>query len=320
MLFDKIESAYKNNVYRRADADGSIFYFSCGDFEGLQQKAYPFKSSDGHSLSGYFYYYDGFKADRIVIFEHGMGSGHRGYMKEIEMLARHGYLVFAYDHTGCMESGGETTGGFVQSLKDLNDAVNTLKADPTYCKADLSVVGHSWGGFSTLNITALHPEISHIVAISGFVSVKRVLKQFFGGALWLFGRKIYAKEQQANPKFIGFDAISTLADTKAKVLIMHSRDDKTLSFKQHFGVMKKALGNRENITFVELDGKGHNPNYTEDAVKYKDAFFAEYQQALKENALTDDDAKQAFVAKFDWNRMTKQDDDVWTLIFAALES
>ena len=320
MLFDKIEKAYKNNIYRRADADGAVFYFSCEDFEGLNREAHPFVSSDGHGLSGYFYYYDNFKTGRIVIFEHGMGSGHRGYMKEIEMLARHGYLVFAYDHTGCIESGGETTGGFVQSLKDLNDAVNTIKADARYGGWDISVVGHSWGGFSALNITALHPEISHIVAISGFVSVKRVLKQFFGGVLWLFGRKIYAKEQQTNPKFIGFDAIATLADTKAKVLIMHSRDDKTLSFKQHFGVMKKALGNRENITFAEIDGKNHNPNYTEDAVEYMAAFFAEYQQALKENALADDESKKNFVAKFDWERMTKQDDDVWTLIFAALES
>ena len=319
MIFEKIEKIYRDKIYNRVDADGSIFYFSNEDFEGLQKNAYPFRSSDGHTLSGYFYFYEGFQTERIVVFDHGMGSGHRGYMKEIELLARRGYLVFAYDHTGCMESGGETTGGFVQSLKDLNDAINIIQKDEQYRRCDLSVVGHSWGGFSTLNIAAFHPEVSHLVAISGFISVQQVLKQFFSGVAGWVGRKLYKKELAANPRFAGCTALTSLKKTAAKVLILHSRDDKTLSCKLHFDVMRKKLGGMPNITFKEVDGKGHNPNYTEDAVKYKDAFFAEYQELLKENALATEEAKAAFVAKHDWNRMTAQDMSVWQWIYDTLE-
>ena len=143
MIFKKIYGIYKGMVYSRADDNGCVFYFSHRDFENLKKEEYSFGSVDGHTLKGAFYYYEGFDENRLVIFDHGMGSGHRGYMKEIEMLCRNGFLVFSYDHTGCMESGGETTGGFVQSLKDLNDAVKALKNEEKY----KNIINNSWYNF-----------------------------------------------------------------------------------------------------------------------------------------------------------------------------
>ena len=320
MLFEKIEAMYRQQVYRRADENGCVFYFSYKDFEGLHQMAYPFTSTKGHKLQGYFYYYENYREDRLVLFEHGMGSGHRGYMREIEMLAKQGYLVFAYDHTGCMESGGETTGGFVQSLIDLNDAVNALKAHELYGKWDISVMGHSWGGFSTMNIGALHPDISHVVAMSGFCSVEAMLSQAFGGILSFAGKKLYKKEQQANPEYIGYHAAESLKKFPGKALLIHSEDDKVVRSKKHFDVIKKELGDRPNIQFLKVNGKGHNPNYTEDAVKYKDAFFADYQRMLKEKKLNTEEEKRTFISKYDWKRMTEQDSAVWKVIFDFLDN
>lgn len=319
MFYKMIEKVYRQSVYSRADDNGCVFYFSKDDFEGLHQKSYPFKSSRGHQLQGYFYYYDGYREGRIVIFEHGMGSGHRGYMKEIELLAKHGYLVFAYDHTGCMESGGETTFGFTQSLMDLNDAVSALKKDVQYQGMTLSVVGHSWGGFSTLNITAFHPDIKHVVAMAGFVSVERILKQSFGGILSGFGKRIYEKEAQENTQYIGYNAVETLKNTKAKVLVLHSEDDNVVKCSEHFEVMQEALADKSNIQFVKLQGKLHNPNYTAEAVKYKDAFFATYQKALKKKQFKTEADKKAFKAGFDWHKMTEQDMRVWEMIFEVLD-
>lgn len=319
MLFEKIEAMYRQQVYTRADENGCVFYFSHKDFEGLCQEAYPFVSSKGHKMQGYFYHYENFKQDRFVLFEHGMGSGHRGYMREIEMLAKHGYLVFAYDHTGCMESGGETTGGFVQSLIDLNDAVNALKKHETYGTWDISVMGHSWGGFSTMNIGALHPELSHVVAMSGFCSVEAILSQSFSGLLSFVGKKLYKKEVQANPEYIGYHAAESLKKYPGKALILHSEDDAVVSCKKHFEVIQKALEGRSNVRFVKVTGKGHNPNYTKDAVNYKDAFFATYQKLLKEKKLETEAQKSAFIAQYDWKRMTEQDAEVWNMVFEFLE-
>lgn len=308
-----IEKIYQQAVCSRADENGAIFYFSAADFEGLQKEPYSFRSSDGHLLQGYFYTYGKAVPNRIVVFDHGMGSGHRGYMKEIELLAREGYRVFAYDHTGCMESGGEDTGGFPQSLKDLNDALSALKAD--YPNHTFSVVGHSWGAFSTLNIAAFHPDVKHLVAMAGFVSVEQVLKQFFG----VFSKKLYQKILAKEPQFAAVHAAESLKKTDAKVLVIHSEDDPTVRCALHFDVLQNALREQKNVTFLKVQGKGHNPNYTADAVTYKDAFFKTYQKAMKKGFKTEEE-KEAFKNSFDWERMTAQDETLWEAIFETLKA
>ncbi len=308
-----IEKIYQQAVCPRADDHGAVFYFSAEDFEGLQKEAFSFPSADGHILQGYFYFYEQYKPNHMVVFDHGMGSGHRGYMKEIELLAREGYRVFSYDHTGCMESGGESTGGFPQSLKDLNDALSALKA--AYPDHTFSVVGHSWGAFSTLNIAAFHPDVKHLVAMAGFVSVERVLKQFFG----FLSKGLYRKVLEKEPKFAAVSAEESLKKTDAKVLIIHSEDDPTVRCDQHFDPLQAALKDQKNITFLKVSGKRHNPNYTADAVVYKDEFFKIYQKAMKKGLNTPEE-KEAFKASFDWDRMTEQDLSLWAIIFETLKS
>ena len=316
MILKKIETLYRESVYPRVEETKAIFYFSSEDFPGLEKEPFAVHSSKGHRLQGYFYQYADPKPNRIIVFEHGMGSGHRGYMKEIEILAKRGYLVYAYDHTGCMESGGETTGGFPQSLIDLNDVLTALKKHAVYKDYDISVIGHSWGGFSALNISKLQPDISHIVAISGFISVEAIMKQTLG----VFYQRIYRKEKEKNSEYMRFHAVRTLTRTRSKVLVIHSADDKVVRCKNHFDIMRKALAGYENITFWQVEGKGHNPNYTVEAVKYKDKFFKTYQKALKTNLLETERDKELFAERFDWNRMTEQDMCVWERIFEMLES
>lgn len=320
MITGLVEKIYRGMVYNRADDNGCVVYFTAEDFEGLNCEEYSFPSSLGHTLAGAFYYYEGFDESRLIIFEHGMGSGHTGYMTEIERLCRAGYRVFAYDHTGCMKSGGESTNGFAQSLCDLDDAVKALKADEKYSSLPLSVIGHSWGGFSTLNISVLHPDIEKAVAMSGFIAVHMILKGFFKGILSPFYKKILALETQSNPDYVNYNALSSLRLTDTKVLIIHSDDDKTVSAKNSFDILEGALSDRPNIKFLRLTGKNHNPNYTEDAVQYKDKFFAEYQKALKKKALVTEEDKKAFKAKYDWKRMTAQDEKVWKEILDFLNA
>jgi len=287
---------------------------SCEGFRGFAREYYKGLAASGVDM---ILIDDGF---RYSILGDAPGCLCPWHMKEIERIARHGYQVFAYDHTGCMESGGETTGGFVQSLIDLNDAICALQQENAYRNADISIVGHSWGGFSTLNIAALHPEVTHLVAMAGFISVPHMLNQFFGGVMSGIAKRLYEKEKKANPDMIDKDAISALKSTDAKVLVLHSRDDKVVSFEKQFMVMKEALSDQKNIVFYEVDEKGHNPNYTKDAVAYKDAFFTEYQQVVKKKQLKTEEQKKAFIARYDWNRMTEQDEKIWELIFKTLDA
>ena len=318
ILLKPIEKIYRKQVLTRFRDYGTVYYFSEKDFPGLKKYPYSFTGSDGQKLQGYFYCYENPIADRLIVFEHGMGGGHRSYFREIETLAQKGYLVYSYDHTGCMESEGENTKGFSQSLNDLDCCMKALKKIGELKNYDISVMGHSWGGFSSMNIPALHPEISHVVAMSGFVSVSEMLKQIFYGKNSIY-RYFYEIEENNNPVFSKTNAIESLKNTNTKVLIIHSSDDKTVNSKKHFEVIKKGLSSNKNIEFLLLNGKNHNPNFEGSAVAYKDDFFKQLSKKLKKKELSTDEQKKAFVDSFDWWKMTAQDEKVWKKIFDFLE-
>ena len=121
MIFEKqIINIYKKMMFSRCDDIETVHYFSHTDFKNLNAISYPFKSSLGHNLQGYLYYCNNQKENRLIVFDHGFGGGHKAYMKEIVMLCNKGYRVFSYDHTGCMESEGDSPNGLAQSLFDLN--------------------------------------------------------------------------------------------------------------------------------------------------------------------------------------------------------
>ncbi len=320
MIFlNKIKKIYGKQVLTRFKDYGTVYFFSEKDFPGLKKYPYSFKGSDGQKLQGYFYCYDNPIKNRLVIFEHGMGGGHRSYFREIEMLAKHGFLVFSYDHTGCMESEGENTKGFSQSLNDLDCCMKALKKEESLAGYDFSVMGHSWGGFSSMNIPALYPEISHVVAMSGFVSVFEMIKQIFYGIKGFYSY-FYAIEEKNNPVFSKTNTVESLKNTETKVLIIHSQDDKTVNVKKHFEVIKKGLAHNKNVSFLLVSGKNHNPNFTEDAVKYKDKFFETLSKKLKNHELSSDEKKKTFVESFDWWKMTAQDEKVWEKIFEFLDN
>ena len=54
MIWNRIEEAYQNAVYTRAEETKAIFYFSKDDFQGLSQTPFPVRSAKGHRLQGYF--------------------------------------------------------------------------------------------------------------------------------------------------------------------------------------------------------------------------------------------------------------------------
>ena len=321
MIFEKqVVDLFKQKMYTRCDDMGKAFYFSAEDFDGLQRTPYPFTASAGHRLQGYLYHYADPVADRLIVFDHGFGGGHRSYLREIELLCRHGFLVLAYDHTGCMESGGKTPNGLAQSLCDLNDCITAVKADTRFAGRTISVVGHSWGAFSTLNIPALHPEITHIVAMSGFVSVPLMVETFFTGMLSGYRKAVLDLELQSNPRFATFDAVESLANSSVKALLIYSDNDQMTRKTPHFDTLQRGLSHKENIRLLLVSNKGHNPNYTEDAVGYLAEYTAQLEKLDKKKLLETDTQKKAFLDSFDWHRMTAQDEAIWQEIFHTLDS
>ena len=319
MLFEKkVVNMVLDQLLTRQDNAMGIFYFGPQDFPGLQVQPYVFGSHKVHELKGFFYCYDAPIPGKLVVFDHGMGNGHRAYMREIETLCRLGFLVYSYDHTGCMASGGRHIGGFAQSLADLDDCINALKHEKALSDREIYVVGHSWGGFSTMNIGAIHPEVKKIVSMSGFVSVERIVKQVLG-PLKAYAPAIVEVEQRENPRHSRYNALESLEKTNAKVLLIYSGDDKTVLKKEHYDPLYIKFCDSDHVKFLLLSCKNHNPTYENESVVYKDDFFAQFQKALKKGRLATPEARAEFFGRFDWWFMTMQDMEVWNQIAVFLE-
>ena len=320
MLFEKqIEKIYRGSLFVRNDNPHGIFYFAPEDFPGLQAHAYQFTAKAGHELKGWFYHYDDPKPGRLVVFDHGLGNGHRAYMREIERLAREGYLVYSYDHTGCNRSEGEHIHGLSGSLSDLDDCIRALVTERGFDERQISVVGHSWGGFSTLNILAYHPNLKSIVAMSGFISIPAMQKQAIPFILSLFGKGLFELEKSTNPGFAESNAIEVLSNTDRPVLVIHSVDDATVDYKSNFRALSRALGHKTNIEFMLVNGSGHSPQYTADAFAYKEQFFKDLKKLRRQGRLAKSEQKSAFIKGYDWLRMTEQNPDVWNKILGFLK-
>ena len=99
--------------------------------------------------------------------------------------------------------------------------------------------------------------------------------------------------------------------------MIYSENDH-LCQKVHYDILHKALADRENIEFILVDNKGHNPNYTEAAVALLSEFTKARTRLLKKKNLSEEE-KARFVAGFDWHKMTEQDESLWEKILAHLE-
>lgn len=320
MIFDKLFlSIYKKALITRQDDKGDIFYFDYTDFEGLNKDHFAFISKTGAKLDGGFYFYDNPKADKLVVFDHGMGVGHRPYMREIETLCKAGYLVFSYDHEGTRNSDGATIRGLSGSLHDLDSALDAIKSTKYYEGREVIVIGHSWGGFSTKNIAALHPEVKKIIPMSGFSSVEETVNKIVPDMFKSARKAILDFEESMNPGYASRRAIDSIKSSGVKALICHSVDDPVVSVNDHHYPLMEAFKGNENVKFITVDERAHNPNFTVAASKALAAFFKEKKQLEKKRKLKTKEQKSALIAKHDFWQMTEQDMTFWNQVFSFIE-
>jgi len=320
MIFEKaILNVYKSNIQIRQDGNPLLHYYSASDFPGLQRTPFDFEGNNGQKLQGYYYYYSSPRKDRLIVFDHGMGNGHVAYLREIELIARRGYTVFTYDHTGCRESEGENIVGFAQSLCDLDYAINALHSAKEYGDAKYTVIGHSWGGFAALNISALHPEIESCISLSGFIGVERMIEQFFSGILRFYRPSVLRLEHESNPMYSLIDARKSLKNSQSRILYIASDNDPTVKTAYHFDSLKNSPPEGADIEFCLVHGKLHNPNYSASAVAELDKMSKAMTEGMKKKAFETAEAVDTFRNSWDWEKITEQDEEIWNKIFDFIE-
>lgn len=294
---------YLKTYIHRYDREPFLDYFNESDFPGLVKEEYTLDYR-GYKLSGGYFFYQNYIKDELVIFCNGIGSGYVNYMTEIATLARAGYKVLDLDLLGDFNSPGESIRALSEALAILDFLLNDLAQNEWYKKTRIMVVGHSLGGYAASNILHFHPEVKNIVAISPFMSIES-LASHHGG------KEALAYELKMNPLYACKSSFDCLKETNSHVLIVHSIDDKIVSYEENTGFLKANINN-PNVSFLIVDRKGHNPNYTEDGVAYmQDAFSKLFK-------LNDFEKMMEFKKEIDFKRIVKQDDFVFDYILQEL--
>lgn len=253
------------------------------------------------------------------MFDHGIGSGHLAYLHEIEFLAQNGYAVYSYDHTGCVSTGGSGILGFAQGINDLDCVLTAIQQIPQFSDVPRKLIGHSWGGYASMNVSALHPEVTHIVSLAGFLSARSLIEQYIPKAFLKYSDEVMDRERRKNPQYADMDARESLLKSQAKLLHLQSKDDSKVKFELSYIPLSEALKDRKNTELIALDRRNHDPQRTPEAALANAAMLRELDCKQKKKQLSTASQQKAFQNTFDWNLICQQDTESWTKILKFLQ-
>ena len=318
MLFSKIIRKKFDAVLGRYNGDPAYHYDTVSDFPDLRCQPFDIPGDRNVMLKGAFYYADQLEPEKLIVFDHGIGAGHEAYLNEIAYLVRSGYTVYSYDHTGCASTGGTGILGFAQGINDLDHVLTALQRDHRFHTVPRKLIGHSWGGYACMNVSALHPEVTHVVSLAGFLSARSLVEQYIPKAFLRYSEEVMERERQHNPDYADMDARESLLKSQTRLLHLQSRDDRKVKFDLSCQPLAEALAERPSTEFIVVDRKNHDPQRTEAAAAAGAAMLRELELKRKKHQLDSPDQQAAFRSAWDWNRITEQDPDVWDRILTFL--
>ncbi len=305
-----VSKLYLSKFVCRYDKEVGVPYYSYLDFKGLHQESNSFFNKLGAEIRYFYYFYDGYKQDKVILFCHGIGPGHTAYLAEIEALAKRGYKILTLDYTGCGESGGKYLRSLNQPTSDVIELLDHLKLDKL-----VVLVGHSLGGYTALNVINLREDIFKAVIMSGFLNIESLALSLLKSRFVV--SRILAYEKKAEPNYFNINNIDYLKTTKDKLFFIHSEDDQMVPFSISLKLVEEI--NNPNIKILKVNNRKHNPNYTDDAVNYMNDVFGRYNALIKQKQIKTDEDKINFFKNVSLERLVKQDEGMMDEIAQFIE-
>ena len=220
------------------------------------QTRYPRKKisffSGKNRLQGYIYG-DG-NQKGLLVFAHGIGTGHEGYMQEILWMVDHGWCVFTYDATGSCESEGKSTKGLVQSALDLHAALTYIESHPAFHALPIVLMGHSWGGYAVAAVLNFDHRVSASVSIAGYANPLEMMMEFskntMGKATSLLRPFAALENLLLFGKHANLDAVKGINKVPVPVLLIHGTKDEVVPIDS-----ASIVSHRSQITNPKVEEK-----------------------------------------------------------------
>lgn len=267
--------------------------FSRGDYRDPRFSAYyrwehfqadyprdevSFKSGK-NTLKGFIYGKDNDKG--LIVFAHGIGGGHEGYINELLWFVDNGWRVFAYDGTGSGYSEGSGTRGLQQSALDLNAALTFAEGDERLSGMPVLLMGHSWGGYAAAAVLNYSHNITGVVSISGYNKPIDMIMEWvedIGPVRYIMYPFVQIYNKSLFGRYSGLTAVGGINSSSTPVLVIHGKNDETVGYDKSSIISQKGLITNPSVRYLTLPDTGHNDMFhTKDANRYIENINSEYE-------------------------------------------
>lgn len=300
---------YVKKFVCRYDKEVGVPYYVAEDFKGLHREAYSFNNSERIEIHYFYYYYDNYQTDKIVLFCPGLGPGHCSYMAEIETLAKRGYKVLTIDYTGCGESKGKHLGSMNAPTRDVMELLDYLKLDK-----EIIMMGHSLGGFTSLKVLSLRNEIKKAVVMAPILAIEPMVLRASKSKFITYWVLKY--ERKVGKAYDKIDLPKYLGNIDKDILFISSVDDPMVPYETSLKIAEDT--HNPHIQIIKMEGRKHNPNYTEAAVNYMAEVFGDFNRRVMDKKITSDEERIAYFKDASIARLTEQDQTLFDQIVAFI--
>lgn len=316
ILYILTTKIYKTFYGRRYDKT-FLHFFTHKDFNGLKAESFEFKTSNDTTLKGNIYFYDKDEYKGLIILSHGLGVGHLQYTTEINHFTELGFKVVSFDNTGCATSEGEAINGLPQGIIDLKNCLDYIK-----CRDDLknykkALFGHSWGGYSSINVLPFISEednIKCVVAMGTPYNSSEITYEILKDTskIFFFTKPFISLiEKNKFGLLAKMNTLATLTNTNIDTLLVQGTKDNIVNYESNFKFVEDRL-TKDNVEYLTVPNKRHRPNISDNATNYDEIVNNEIRN-LKIRKATKEEIKD-YHDKIDYNKLVEFDNYVMTHI------
>ena len=229
-------------------------HISIDDFSETQPVTFP--ATDGTLIHGYLTYPVGKAKDEkvpLVTLVHGGPHGVRdywGFDRDVQMLAGQGYAVLQVNYRGSggygadyQQAGYHQWGDLMQ--QDIIDGTRWAAEQGNIDKANICIMGASFGGYSALMSASLAPDLFKCAISMAGVYDLNLMYEEGDTPTELWGESFLKRAIGTDQKQLAdFSPVNHVQSIGGPVLIAHGKRDRRVPF-EHAERLKTALDNAQ---------------------------------------------------------------------------
>lgn len=248
-------------MFHRVNVPKYSMYFKYEEIKDRYKRKSVHFMSGKNKLRGDIYGLNNKKG--LVVISHGHSRGAERYLSETMYFVDNGYMVFAFDGTGCHRSEGKNQVGISKPVLDLDCALTYIEKQPEFQNLPILLYGHSQGGYAVTSVLNYDHNIAAVVSVAGFNKPVRMILEWgknniLGKFMYLEVPYAYIYQKVLFGKNAFLSAVNGINKSSVPVLIVHGTGDTVIGYNTASIISYKKYIKNANVEYITRDKNGQN--------------------------------------------------------------